>query len=313
VRRGAGLAVAWLLATATGCTRDDAELSQIFDSRSPRPVTSETALRQRARRPAGENPFGLPSRPLAAGLGDFVLAPSPATLEQAFEQGVEEQTFAYYGAVIDELGPLETRVRFLTHERRTLPNALLVPIRRGALASPGDVVLTSRASGSGLSRAIVVAGKPEAPRVRYLDPALRADTPALQLEDTLPRDTFHVVREPGEPGSSLACTSEAETQPVILLKRIDERLLVLGFAGRLRVFSESSCKRLPIAIELQVGQKVRFPLLSGFAQGSVQRLDAANGRVWVRFVRAGEPRELGVGIGNLESLEPALAPARGER
>jgi hypothetical protein len=312
---------AWLMGLAlavAGCTRDEAELAQIFEARSPRPAGSETALRQRVRRPAGENPFGLPSRPLSAGLGDFVLAPSSAALEQAFEQGADAQTFIYYGAIIQELGPLETTVRFLTHERRTLPNALLVPIRRGALASPGDVLLTSRASGAGMVRAIAIGGEPATPRVKYLDPPVRSELDAPlraellpgTLEDILPRDRFHVLREAGEPGSTVACTGEAETEPAILLKQIDDRRLVLGFAGRLRVFPAASCRPLPIALSLSTGQKVRFPLLDGFSEGTVQRVDPANGRVSVQFQRAGEAREMSIGVGNLELVG---APVPGTR
>jgi hypothetical protein len=308
-----------LLLQCLACSRDEAELAKIFEARSPRPVGSDTALRQRQRRTPGENPFALPSRPLGAALGDFVLAPSPATLEQAFEHGPEEQTFVYFGAVIEELGPLETRVRFLTHERRTLPNALIVPIRRGALASAGDVLLTSRATGSGLARAIAVGGDPASPRVKYLDPALRAELlPTTELapstaalDDTLPRDTFHVVREPGEPGSTLACSTEASVEPAIALKRIDERWLVLGFAGRLRAVAASACRPLPITLPVQVGQKLWFPLLAGFAQGSVQRVDAQGGRVWLKFELAGEAREIGVGVTNLAS--DLGAPAGGVR
>lgn len=300
-----------LLLLGAACTRDEAELSQIFDARTPRPAGSETALRQRVRRPAGENPFNLPSRPLGALVGDFVLAPSAATLEQAFEQGAEEQTFVYYGAVVDTPGPLETAVRFLTHERRTLPNALLVPIRRGALASPGEVVLTSRASSAGLARAIALGGEAAAPRVKYLDPPLRpglesplgAEVLPVAAEDTLRRNSFHVLREPGEPGTTLACRSEGEAEPVILLKVIDEQRLVLGFAGRLRVFPATACRALPIAFVPSLGQAVRFPLLAGFAEGRVQRVDVPDGRVWVRFERAGEAREIGVGFGNIEPID----------
>jgi hypothetical protein len=308
----------WLALAGAGCTRDEAELAQIFEARSPRPAGSETALRQRVRRPAGENPFGLPSRPLSAALGDFVLAPSSATLEQAFEQGADSQTFIYYGAVIEELGPLETSVRFLTHEKRTLPNALIVPIRRGALASPGDVLLTSRASGAGMVRAIAVGGEPATPRVRYLDPPVRSELDAPlraelvpgALEDTLPRDRFHVVREAGEPGSTVACSGEAKAEPAILLKQIDDRQLVLGFAGRLRVFPATACRPFPVALSLSAGQKVRFPLLDGFSEGTVQRVDAASGRVSVQFQRAGEAREMSIGVGNLELVAP---PAPGVR
>jgi hypothetical protein len=291
------VALSWL---ALACTRSEAELDKIFDSRTPSASASASA-RRRSPHPPGENPFGLPSRPLGAAAGDVVLAPSRVALEQAFELGPDSQTFVYYAAVVEETGPLETRLRYPTHERRTLPNAVIVPLRRGALASPGDVVLTTQNAGSGLVRAIAIGGEPGSPRVRYLDPSFQKEKLAGPdiAPQVLPRDTFHVLREPGEPGTTLACSEGQSQSAVIALKLVDERRLVLGFAGRLRVVSAAACTPLPIVPDVRSGQTARFPLLLQLGQGQVQSVDSASGRVWIRSDFAGETRDVAVGFGNV--------------
>jgi hypothetical protein len=281
-----------------GCSRNEAELDRIFEARTPRPEGSDTPPRRPRRHLPGETPFGLPARGLAARVGDFVLVPSRAALERAFEEGVEEQTFVFYGATILELGPVETRVRYLTHEQRTLPNTLVVPIRRGELASRGDLVLTSHTRGAGLVRALTTGGEPGAPRVSYLDPVVHADEPA-SFEDVLPRDTFHVIREPGEPGSTVACGDGREREALIVLKAFDEHRLGLGFAGRLRVVRADSCRALPIRAAPSGGQTVWFPQLSGFISGRVERFDPQTGRAWVTHEFAGESRKFAVGLASL--------------
>jgi hypothetical protein len=296
-----GFALGPVLLAGAGCSRNEAELDRIFEARTPRPVGSDTAPQRRQRHPPGENPFGLPSGPLNAAVGDCGLVPSRAAIEQAFEQGTEEQTFVYYGATVVETGPLESRMRYLTHEQRTIPNALVVPIRRGALASRGDVVLTSRAHGSGLVRALVIGGEPISPRVTYLDPATPVEALAepAALESALPRDSFHVVREPGEPGSTVACGEGADREALIVLKVFDERRLGIGFAGRMRVVRAESCRLLPIQSTPTPGQTAWFPLFSRFSSGRVDRFDQGLGRALISYEFAGEARKLAVGTSNL--------------
>ena len=285
---------------APGCTRSEKELEQIFESRNPSPSASVSARRRSSHAP-GENPFGFPSRPLGVSAGDVVLAPSHAALEQAFELGPDSQTFVYYAAVVEEPGPLETRLRYPTHERRTLPNAVIVPLGRGALARPGDVLLTTQNVGSGLVRAIAVGGEPGAPSVRYLEPSFQKEQLAGRdaAPAALPRDTFRVLREPGEAGTTLACSDGSNQSAVIALKLADERRLVLGFGGRLSVVPASACVPLPLVPAVESGQTVRFPLLLQLGQGQVQSVDTASGRVWIRSEFAGEVRDVAVGFGNV--------------
>jgi len=302
------LAVPGVLAFAAACRRSDAELERIFEARTPT-ASASTSVRRRSPHPPGENPFGLASRPLGVAVGDVVLSPSHAALEQAFELGPDSQTFVYYAAVVEGTGPLETRLRYPTHERRSIPNAVIVPLRRGATANPGDVVLTTRSTGSGLVRAMAVGGEPASPSVRYLDPPYEKEKlpRADSVPQVLPRDTFHVLAEPGEPGTTLACSDGRAESAVIALTKDGERRLVLGFAGRLRVVNAADCTALPITPPVRAGQTVRFPLLLKLGQGQVQSVDSASGRVWIRADFAGETREVGVGFGSVLPI-PEKAP-----
>ncbi len=86
----------------------------------------------------------------------------------------------------------------------------------------GDIVLGTRQSGSGLQRAIVVAGgTPAAPKVRYLD--LDYDNPAGvgKKDDTLKADCFHKQRDGLIVGNVVAVKAPGGYK----------RLLVVGVGG----------------------------------------------------------------------------------
>jgi len=258
---------------------------------------------------ASKAPFDFASAPLHASVSDFVLVPSKSAVDLAQEAGAEQGTFVYLGAHLEQLGERESEVRWLTQERAMVPNALIVPIRRGERASPGEIVLTSWASGSGLQRAIVVAGgTAESPKVRYLDlsldnPAARADT-----DDLLPANTFHVIRQPGEAGSTLACRTAERVERVIVLKLSGSKLLGLGFAGRLASFEEKACLPLPLVPPVGVGDTVYVAALGGFFSAKVASVDSAFGRVSVRQRFAGAERTVAVGFTNVALSIPGMPP-----
>jgi len=246
-------------------------------------------------RPPGDNPFGLPPVPLSASVGAYVLAPSRASLEEAFERGAERQSFAYSGAVLEELGERESRVRSLTRQRARIPNVLIVPIRRDERAEPGQIVLTSRASGSGLVRAIAVGGDPATPRVRYLD----GEADGAKGEGVLSSGTFHVLGDAPEPGRSLACRVDGNVEHLVWLSSASELRVGLGFAGRIRVAPERSCRVLPLEPRVRPGDRVHVPLLDGFVRATVVRVEPQAGRVVVTYELAGTVVERAVGFTNV--------------
>ncbi|MBX3130743.1 MAG: hypothetical protein KF718_28755 [Polyangiaceae bacterium] len=243
-------------------------------------------------------PVEFPNGALAAKPGAFVLAPTEQTLDEALRLGVEQQTFVYYGARMDAVGPEASRVSFLPGRAATLPNALILPASGSADAKPGDIVLTAWASGTGLQRAIVVEGG-ATPKVRYLDLAHDHPSGFGQRDDTLPAGSYRVLTELGAPGTTVACEDGRRTTRWIVVGRAADKLLGLGFAGRLRVFAGSACAPVPLVPRLKVGDAARVPLIGAFTPGKVVRVDTKVGRVAVRVAQGKDEREHVIGFANV--------------
>lgn len=302
----------WLLAWTSfslACSRAEPDSSpnpaapQSLPSSAAPAAVSDT---QTGSRSPGAGPLAFEWGPLDALQSDYALVPSKNSIDLAFEYGHDKQTFVYLGATVEKPGEPASEVRWLTQQRATVPNALILPIRRGESVNPGDVLLTSWASGSGLQRAIVVpGGRPESPKVRYLD--LSLDNPAARAEedDLLPPNTFHRIRQPGEVGSSMACRDSEGVARVIVLKRRADKLLGLGFAGRLGAFDVRRCVPMPLIPDVQPGDRIYVAMLGGFSEGEVERVDGAIGRVVVRLPFSGEEKRTSAGFTNVALSLPS--------
>jgi hypothetical protein len=195
-------------------------------------------------------------------------------------------------------------VRWLTEQRGSVPNALVIPIRSGETAAKGDVVLTSGPGGSGLIRAFVVGGSAEAPTVRALDVAPGEFGLPEQGTFNLPRQTFQVLRSAGEVGTSLVCRSGDRVLGMICLSRSEDRVLGLGFAGMTQALPASACRALPLSLELAPGDRVFVPQLERLLEASVVAVRPGSGRVSVEFTFAGQKRTAEVGLLNVATQLP---------
>lgn len=248
--------------------------------------------------------------------GDYVLAPARAWIDEAIEKGTAHQAFIYYGGWMVEPGPVESSIDTLAQRRQVVPNAFIIAIRRGERVVPGDVVLTTWASGAGMQRAIVVGGgKPEAPRVRYLDMALDNVAGWGQKEDTLKPNTFHKLTEPGEIGTSVACSETTKLgglrRRYTVVQRVEERLLALGYAGQLRAFDSDECRALPLSFTIKTGDQVEVMRLEGFGPAKVTKVQPEIGRVWAGYEAGGERKEQAFAFIDVATTLPApAAPQR---
>jgi hypothetical protein len=264
-----------------------------------------TAPTPSSRRAPGENPFGLPAASISARAGDFALVPSRGSLNQAYEQPESSRSLLYSGAIIERPGERESGVTWPTGQRGSVANSLLIAFPRAARAAQGDIVLTSSTSNSGFLRAIVVsAGESESPRVRQLDLPLEPAAVAAEPESTLRPNTFRVLREAGEPGSTLACRREKRSERFVLVTAAGERRLGLGFAGRALLLDASSCRALPLVPRVQPGSHAFIPVAGEFIPAEVSRVDTLNGRVIVKYEFAAESHEMAVGYTNVASELP---------
>jgi hypothetical protein len=253
-------------------------------SADPEPLAPEPG----SQREAGAVPFEFPAVKARSKQGDFVLAPSKGWIEEAFAKGADKQPFIFYGAWMLEPGEKASVLRTLPGQRVTIPNAMIIPVGTGESAKTGDIVLTAWASGSGMQRAIVVGGAPAEPSVRYLDLELDSPSGWGKKEDTLKPNTFHVLTKAGEPGTTVACKEGERHTRFVIVTEADGKLLGVGFAGKMKVLPRATCKNVPIAPKVKVGDTVFVPVIGAFTEAKVTKVDEKIGRVWVKHEFGGQ-------------------------
>ena len=246
-------------------------------------------------------PFDFPSAGTTAKKGEKVLVPSYNWLVDAMQKGTDKTTMIWYAQTMEEPGDETSMIKFLSGEPKKVPNAYIVPIPAGQTAKTGDIVLTWWQSGSGLQRAIVTdAADPKAPTVRYLD--LAYDNPAKsrdgkttigQMNEQIKPDSFVVIKNELEPGTSVAIGSEMTHGQIIRVE--SDKVFVKLFAGKVGVFPKSDVKAVPIKPNVKVGDKLKAEYVGRFKDGTVSKVDEKIGRVWVKFENVSEDKVIAFG------------------
>jgi hypothetical protein len=275
-----------------GRERDTHTQSARIDGALPAPSASAPRLR------AYPDPFAFPARGLAVAPGTSVLAPSPGTLRASTQAGLEPITLAYTLASLEKAGDVSSELEWLTEQRGSVPNALIIPLTPQGRARRGEVVVTSGVSGSGLERAIVTSdGESATPSVRSLDvPFDRAVTAAPRV---LASGSYRVVADTGDVGTTLACEASDGFEPYVLAASVAGRWLGVGFAGRARVLEPNRCRLLPVAVSPRLGTRVSFPLAGRFVTGDVVGVDLTVGRIRVNHEFGGVAAQAEVGFVNV--------------
>lgn len=261
---------------------------------TPPPVPApapEPAPAQQTREP-GALPFDFPRLGTTAKAGDFVLAPSRDAVDNAFASP-DSALCIYYGATMVEPGEYESKIKTLAGTESTIPNALIVAIPRGQTAAVGDVLLGHWQSGSGLQRGLMVSGDPKTPNVRLLDTDWDNPAGIAQKDDAWQADRF-VKLARGQIGTTVACKRDDAVDHGVLVALSADRLLSLGFAGKLSVFAQADCIAVDPAPAVAVGDEVNVPKIGKYRPGKVTKLDAAVGRVYVEIEFAGQKETIAV-------------------
>lgn len=259
-----------------------------------------------ARKP-GEMPWpGFVSTATTAKKDDYVLVPSANWIDESFTKGTDKTTFIYYAAKMIEPGPTESKVKSLAGQEFSAPNGFIVPIKPAQKAKPGDVVLTWWQSGSGMQRSIVTGGTDEEPKVFHLD--IDYDNPAGvgKKEDTLKKGSFHKVSGALEPGVTVAVKDGSKYTQWIVTGVSGDKVLGIGFAGKMNVFDKSACTVVPPQGTYAAGKDVAVADISTFTKGKVDKVDAKIGRVWVKYPFAGKEQTKAFGIQNVSPLLPGM-------
>jgi hypothetical protein len=254
----------------------------------------------------GEIPFnGFPPVNTTALADEVVLAPSYNWIQDAATKGPDKVTFVWYNQKMVAPGEVESEVEFLQPGKAKIPNAYIIPIPAAQTVKTGDIVLTWWQSGSGMNRAIVVeSAEPMQPTVRYLDiaydnPAKSPDgkTTIGQMDEKLKPNSFVRLTSPWEPGTTLAVNDGASRKPVQVIRVAGEKILTLSPAGSLKVYDKANVTPVPIRPNVQAGDKVKAPQYGAFADATVTRVDARNGRVFVKF--GTNPEEKAIAFGDV--------------
>lgn len=254
----------------------------------------------------GEIPFaGFPTVATTARADEVVLAPSYNWIQDAATKGPDKVTFIWYNQKMIAPGEVESEVEFLSPGKVKIPNAYIIPIPAAQMAKVGDIVLTWWQSGSGMNRAIVVeSADPTQPTVRYLDidydnPAKSRDgkTTIGQMDEKLKPNSFVRLTSPWEPGTTLAVNDGASRKPVKIIRVAGEKILAMSFAGSLKVYDKANVTPVPIRPNVKAGDKVQAPKYGTYAEAAVTKVDARNGRVFVKF--GTDPAEKAIAFGDV--------------
>ncbi len=253
------------------------------------------------------DPFkDFPKDPITANAGDYVLTPSENWQRDATDKGADKVTFIFYDQKIASVGNEYSKIDFMSNKGVEIPNYMIIPIKSGQTAKKGDIILTWWQSGSGMKRAIVVdASNPSEPIVNYIDidwnnPAKNSAGIGIgQQSEKIKPNTFQVINNMWDAGSSLAAKEGNDYKLVTVIKVSGDKVLTSGFAGKMKVYNKSDCTPIEIKPNVKAGDKVQIPWVGTFKNSKVQKVDAKNGRVWCDNPFSKEP--LVIAFGNVTS------------
>ncbi|HNQ67456.1 MAG TPA: hypothetical protein PKN32_03690 [Bacteroidales bacterium] len=234
------------------------------------------------------DPFkDFPKDKIVSQAGDYVLTPSLTWQVNATKEGPESQTFIFYSAKMSEPGDKYSVIDFTFDDDTEIPNYMIIPIKSGESAKVGDIVLTWWQSGSGMKRAIVTnASDPTAPEVNYIDiswtnPATNKDGVGIgQMSEKIGANTFHVLKNKWEPGTSVAVKKDGGYILATIVKVSGNKVLTIGWAGAMKIYDKADCVALDIKPNVKAGDDVQAPWVGKFVNTKVVKVDAKFGRVW---------------------------------
>ena len=239
----------------------------------------------------GMTPWDFPTVGLASEPGNCVLVPSYSMYTSIFEEDVPaDQTLIFYDAKMSATGDIESDIEFLFDGVQKMPNSMIINIPKGQSAKVGDIVLTWWQTGSGMQRAIVTDAKdPLSPKVRYLD--LDYDNPAMDDESgksigateyQLKPDTFVKISSDWQEGNYIAVRSDWGWENAQVVKVAGDKVLTVGFAGKMKVYNTADCKTIPLVPAVKPGDVVWAVTSISFAEATVVSVDKKMGVVVVK-------------------------------
>ncbi|MFA7686139.1 MAG: hypothetical protein WCX95_05080 [Candidatus Gracilibacteria bacterium] len=232
----------------------------------------------------GYLPVDYPVVKTTAVAGDYVLAPSRTSVDEAFTKGLDQTTMTFYAAKMVTPGEAASVLEDLTGTKGTIPNSLIIPLKKGETADKGDTLLTWWQSGSGLMKAYVVeAGA--TPKIQYLDDFVTD-------QETLLADSFIKLTGELEPGVSVAAkdVEYGSFDHAVVANVAGDKVVIIGFADSVEVVDKANLTVLPLNPEVKVGDTVMAPIISSYDPVVVKEVKADIGQIigeytWVDEVK----------------------------
>lgn len=284
-----------LILTVSACQTTPQSAETKTKDNGKAPATAETVKDTKGTKPANTGPVKFPVEGVViaetkAKAGEHVLVPSYNWLTDAQEKGLDQVTMIFYAQKMDTPGKDSSKIKFMS-ESQDVPNIYIIPIPGGQTAKKGDIVLTWWQSGSGMNRAIVTDdADPKRPVVRYLDigydnPAQSRDkkTTIGKMDEQLQPDTFVLLNSPMQSGTAVAISEGGETLHGQLINVAGDKVYVQQFAGKTAVFDRAKVSAVPIKPTVKAGDTVKAERFGKFSSAKVVKVDAAIGRVFVKF------------------------------
>lgn len=244
----------------------------------------------------GEIPFDFPMVNTSAKAREFVLAPMLQWIEDGFKKGNEQMVLIFHSREMIQPGNVTSRLKAIGTEV-TIPNSMIIPIPAGQRANKGEIILTwEQNRGTSMRTAIVVeASNPTSPKIQYLDTPFQQDT---QTDQAKP-NTFVVLSSRWQPGTYLAVKEGVGYDYAQVIRVADEKVLTIGFTGKIKVYPKKDCKPIPIKLAVKPGEKVQVVKVATFREGVVKKVIPEIGRVFVEIDFGGKPEIVVAGYGKV--------------
>ncbi len=222
--------------------------------------------------------------------GDYVLAASKSAFDEAIKNNDDSPILTFHPAKVLVAGEAESALEDLTGKKFSMPNSLIIPIKKADLVKKGDIVLTWLQSSSGLIERALVLEEGENPKVRYLDEM-------YDYEENLLANSFHKLTGELEPGIGVATKDGGRYYEGTVINIAGDKALISEFAGALRVEDTANLKVLPLKFDFKVGDTVMAPVIGAFQKVTVKEIKKEIGQIMGEYEFAGsksvEPFVLG--------------------
>lgn len=203
-------------------------------------------------------------------------------------EDLNKSVLIWYDREMEQVGAEKSDIG--RSDKQLVPNALIIPIKKGQKAKKGDIVLTWWQHGSGMQRAIIIDASDSAePTAVYLDRYWKddpdhKDNKELAKGEQLKANTFNILKDgEWESGAAVAYRDGGEWKKGTLIHVEGDKVLLSIFSSKLFATTKDRCKLIPFKEKIKKGDKVWSTFVDGFRSGYiVKEIDAKTGHMWVQ-------------------------------